>query len=227
MAHVFAMEHRPGKGISWMLERQPLWADDNALAIHNWWHLALFHLDQGQIDAALALFDGPIHGQRSAMTVDLIDASSLLWRLQLRGVDVGERWRSVADVWRQVAVPALYAFNDLHAVMAWIGSGDRERSERRIAAQSGQDPATTGDGAALAAAVGTPLLRGFDAWGRGEATAAIESLSRALPEAQAIGGSQAQRQVVTLTLEAAQRAAEPEAAGPPYARKLSVASTAP
>jgi tetratricopeptide (TPR) repeat protein len=227
VAHVFAMEHRPGEGIGWMRERQPFWAEDNALAIHNWWHLALFHLDLGEIDAALALFDGPIHGRRSAVTVDLIDASSLLWRLQLRGVEVGERWRSVADLWRQVAVPGLYAFNDLHAVMTWIGSGDRERTRRWIAAQSGQDPAATGDGAALAAAVGAPLLRGFDAWGRGETAGTIAALNQALPEAQAIGGSHAQRQVITLTLEAAQRAAEPDTACQPYARWPAVASPAP
>lgn len=226
LTHVFAMEKRPGEGITWMLERQPFWADDNALAIHNWWHLALFHLDQGEIDAVLALFDGPIHGQRSTVTVDLIDASSLLWRLQLRGVDVRERWRSVAGLWRQVAVPGLYAFNDLHAVMAWIGSGDRERSERWIAAQSGQDPSASGDGAAMAAELGAPLLQGFDAWGRGEAAAAITFLSQALPGAHAIGGSHAQRQVIALTLEAAQRA-EAGADGQPYAPGDPVAPPAP
>ncbi|MCP9926641.1 tetratricopeptide repeat protein [Cyanobium sp. CH-040] len=207
VAHVFAMENRPGEGITWMRQRQPYWADDNALAIHNWWHLALFHLELDEIDAALDLFDGPIHGQRSAVTVDLVDASSLLWRLQLRGVDAGERWRSVADLWRQVAVPGLYVFNDLHAAMAWIGSGDRERSARWIAAQSGQDPAVCGDGAAIAAELGAPLLRGFDAWGRGDAAEAAGALGPVLHRARAIGGSHAQRQVIALTLEAAQQAA--------------------
>jgi hypothetical protein len=70
---------------------------DNFFAVHNWWHLALYHLELGEIDEALRLFDGPIHGARSKVMLDMIDAAALLWRLLLRGVDVGERWQTVAD----------------------------------------------------------------------------------------------------------------------------------
>jgi hypothetical protein len=44
----------------------------------------------GEIDEVLALFDGPIYGERSTMVLDLIDASAMLWRLHLRGIDVGD-----------------------------------------------------------------------------------------------------------------------------------------
>jgi hypothetical protein len=43
---------------------------------------------------------------RPAVILDMVDASALLWRLQLRGVDVGDRWQRVADNWAPVAVPA-------------------------------------------------------------------------------------------------------------------------
>ena len=71
--------------------------------MHNWWHLALYHLDLGEVDDALALFDGPIYGNRSTVVLDMVDASALLWRFFLRGIDVGDRWAAVADNWEPIA----------------------------------------------------------------------------------------------------------------------------
>ena len=206
VAHVFEMAGRSREGIEWMRDRQPYWAEDNFLAVHNWWHWALFHLDLGEIDRVFALFDGPIHGPRSTATVDLIDASALLWRLQLRGIDVKGRWDSLAESWRTTARPGLYAFNDFHAMMAWVGAGDAERAERWRAAQTTQDPDQTGDHAAIGAEVGAPLLEGLAAFGRGDYSAAVEVLRCVRPVAHRSGGSHAQRDLVDLTLiEAARR----------------------
>ena len=47
----------------------------------------------------------------------------MLWRLHLRGIDVGERWRAVADGWEPMAEDGYYAFNDMHAMMAFVGDG--------------------------------------------------------------------------------------------------------
>jgi tetratricopeptide (TPR) repeat protein len=206
VAHVFEMQGRSREGIAWMRERQPYWAEDNFLAVHNWWHWALFHLDLGEIEQVLALFDGPIHGPRSAVTVDLIDASALLWRLALQGVDVKGRWESVAETWRGVARPGLYAFNDFHAMMAWVGSGDTARAAEWLAAQTDTDPDRTGDQAAVSVEVGTPLLAALAAFGRGDYPAALALLRDLRPIAHRFGGSHAQRDLIDLTLiEAAQR----------------------
>ncbi|AGA34636.1 hypothetical protein TVNIR_2999 [Thioalkalivibrio nitratireducens DSM 14787] len=211
VAHTFEMEGRARMGIEWMRERERFWANDNFLAIHNWWHLALFHLDLNDVDTALALFDGPIHGTHSRIAVDLIDASALLWRLQLRGVDVHSRWQSLAAAWREVAHPGLYAFNDFHAMMAWVGSGDGERAARWTAAQSTQDRDPAGeqasDNAAIAASLGKPLLEALAAFGRGEYAAAAGLLRDLRPAAHRLGGSHAQRDVIDLTLVEAARTA--------------------
>jgi len=206
VAHVFEMGGRSREGIEWMRERQPHWAEDNFLAVHNWWHWALFHLDLGEIDEVLALFDGPIHGSRSAVTVDLIDASAMLWRLELRGIDVKSRWGSLAETWRKVARPGLYAFNDFHAMMAWVGAGDADRANRWLGAQRDQDPDHSGDHEAICAEVGTPLLEGLAAFGRGNYPATVDALRRVRPVAHRFGGSNAQRDLIDLTLiEAARR----------------------
>ena len=61
------MQGRAQDGIGWMMAREPYWAgDDNFFKVHNWWHRALCHLDLGQVDEVLRLYDGPIRGSRSA-----------------------------------------------------------------------------------------------------------------------------------------------------------------
>lgn len=205
VAHVFEMEGRPREGIAWMRERQPYWADDNFLAVHNWWHWALFHLALEEIDAVFALFDGPIHGTRSTATVDLVDASALLWRLTLRGQDPGSRWETVARGWRAVGRPGLYAFNDFHAMMAWVGSGDEVRAGQWVAAQTRQEARDVGDHAEVARQVGAPLLGALAHLGRGDAAAALSALRDVRPVAHRFGGSRAQRDVIDLTMLAAAR----------------------
>ena len=100
---------------------------------HNWWHRALYHLDLGQTDEVLALYDGPIRGERSEVALDLVDASALLWRLHLSGTDVGNRWHELSMAWDQHADGKLYAFNDWHASMAYLGAGREAEVERILA----------------------------------------------------------------------------------------------
>ena len=63
----------------------------------------------------------------------MVDASALLWRLQLGGVDVGDRWTELATAWDAHADGRLYPFNDWHAAMAWLGAGRTADVERLIA----------------------------------------------------------------------------------------------
>ena len=97
VAHVLEMQGRTTEGIAWMCADIPAWTEDNFFAVHNWWHLALYHLEIGEIEEVLRLFDGPIHGARSRVMIDMIDAASLLWRLHLRGsmsANAGRPWRT-------------------------------------------------------------------------------------------------------------------------------------
>ena len=81
VAHVMEMQGRAEDGIGWMIAREPHWSgDDNFFRIHNWWHRSLYHLDLGQADEVLALYDGPIRQDRSVVALDMVDASALLWR---------------------------------------------------------------------------------------------------------------------------------------------------
>jgi hypothetical protein len=206
VAHVMEMQGRAEDGIGWASAREPWWsADDNFFKVHNCWHRALCHLDLGQGDAVLRLYDGPIRGGRSVVALDLVDASALLWRLSLAGYDVGDRWAELAGCWDQHADGRLYPFNDLHAVMAYLGAGRDVEIERVIGALERSAGGNT-DTARWSGAVALPLVRGFRAFWRGEYGACVEALYPARSIVNQFGGSHAQRDVVDWTLtEAAVR----------------------
>lgn len=132
VTHVMEMQGRAEDGIGWMMTREPFWSgDDNFFRVHNWWHNALYHLDLGKVEEAVALYDGPVREDRSTVALDMVDASALLWRLSMLGADVGDRWQELADTWDQHADGRLYPFNDWHAVMAYLGAG-RDNDVDRI-----------------------------------------------------------------------------------------------
>jgi hypothetical protein len=207
VAHVMEMQGRAQDGIGWMAAREPYWAaDDNFFRIHNWWHRALCHLDLGQRDEVLGIYDGPIRASRSVVALDLVDASALLWRLHLTGHDVGDRWTELARCWDQHADGRLYPFNDWHAVMAYLGAGRDGDIERVIAALELSASGGT-DAARWAGTVALPLIRGFCAFWRGEYGPCVEGLHAARYIVNQFGGSHAQRDIIDWTLtEAAVRA---------------------
>jgi tetratricopeptide (TPR) repeat protein len=212
VAHVMEMQGRHSEGIAWMVGNSNGWAPESFFAIHNWWHVALYHLDLGEIDEVLALFDGPIYGTRSRVILEMIDASALLWRLNLRGVDVGKRWHAVADAWEPVAQAGLYAFNDAHAVMAFVGAGRMDLIAHVLDAQD-QAMRRDGDNAQFTREVGQPVTRALEAFGDGRYGECVRLLREVRNIANRFGGSHAQRDVLDLTLiEAALRAGTPKMA---------------
>lgn len=199
VAHVMEMEGRAEDGIGWMVAREPHWTgDDNFFRVHNWWHRALCHLDLGQADQVLELYDGPIRQDRSMVALDMVDASALLWRLHLTGHDVGDRWQELAAAWDAHADGRSYPFNDWHAVMAYLGAGRTSEVDRIL------EGFRTGDGVTEVDAWGRktafPLVEGFAAFWRGDYQTAADRLHGARHIANAFGGSHAQRDIIDWTL---------------------------
>ena len=208
VAHVMEMQNRTRDGIAWLRSDSAAWAEDCFFKVHNWWHLALFHYDRCEFDTVLAMFDREVFGERSPMALDLIDASALLWRLQLQRVPLGSRWDAVAENWAPFAAAGNYAFNDAHAAMAFAGAGRGDLVEALLAAQQAT-MARTDDNAAFTREVGHPLCRAILAFVDGDYRRAAGLLRDLRPIAQRFGGSHAQRDIIDLTLlEAAQRGGE-------------------
>lgn len=208
VAHVMEMQGRRREGIAWMRGNSDNWARDSFFAVHNWWHLALFHLGVEEVSEVLALFDGPIYGKASNVILEMIDASAMLWRLHLRGVDVGNRWEAVARNWEPVASAGNYAFNDLHAMMAYVGTGRSKAADAVLGAQRAAMDAP-GDNAQFTREVGYAATRAIKAFGDGDFAETVRLLRPIRSYAHRFGGSHAQRDLLDLTLiEAASRAGQ-------------------
>ncbi len=198
VAHVLEMEGRAAEGLDWIAGREAHWAgDSNFLKVHNWWHRALCHLELGDAASALALYDGPIGGRQGGTAANLIDASALLWRLDLMGIDVGDRWDGLSAAWEPFADGQLYPFNDFHAAMAHLGAGRPDRVDRLLDRMAGAGGTET---ALWIAHTGRPLIEGLSAFRRGAWSEAAELLWRARHIAGTFGGSHAQRDVIDWTL---------------------------
>ena len=179
------------------------WKTGNLFTVHNWWHLALYHLEAGQPQRSLEIYDAEIHNDGSAgAPIEMLDASALLWRLMLDDVDTGDRFAKLAEAWApKVAGTPWYAFNDLHAVMALAGA-DR-RDEVRSVIQDRQrwvEGGATGTNIAMTAEIGLPACRATLAFVEDRHDDVIAELLPIRRILNHFGGSHAQRDALQRTL---------------------------
>src|ERR1039457_5821129 len=92
VVHTYEMAGRIPDGVRFMRSREADWMAGNFLNVHNSWHYALYLLQGGDADGALAVYDRILHhGGSDDVALELLDASALLWRLQLEGPGGGDR----------------------------------------------------------------------------------------------------------------------------------------
>ena len=204
VAHVLEMTNRIADGQEWLATRAEDWSSNNFLAVHNWWHLALYYFDDQRWDRVLELYDTRVRGSDSTVIMDMLDASALLWRLKLHDVDVGDRWQRMADVWEPRIEDAWYAFNDTHAMMAFVGAGRADLAQRLLAVMERSAQQATDNGM-MTRSVGLPVARALLAYADGRYAEAVELLLPVKAIAARAGGSHAQRDLLAQTLT---RAAE-------------------
>ena len=205
IAHVFEMQGRAAEGIEWLEATRGIWSANRGFAAHIAWHLALFHVDLDDTRAALAVYDASLHPSPSASTAALVDASALLWRLSLRGADVGARWSAVAKAWRRKPLHGMRAFNLVHAVIAFAGAR-RRRSARRVIAMLRRDTATRSANPTEDLDLAIPVCEALVAFADGDYRLAVDRLALVRAMAERCGGSVAQCDLILLTLlEAALR----------------------
>lgn len=230
VAHVLEMRNQPREGMAWLRPTRPIWSAGSFLAVHNTWHLALFALELDDHAEALRLFDQTIGDSGTTLSLDLVDASAMLWRLRLRGVEVGDRWHSVADRWQQALTGAdghRYAFNDFHAMLAYVGA-DRAQAQHELLETMREAAAAPTDNAVFTREVGLPAAEAVYALGHGQAQRALELLRPLRSGAHRFGGSHAQRDLIDLSLlEAAQRAGDPALTAALAAERLAMRPASP
>jgi ubiquinone biosynthesis protein UbiJ len=215
LVHVHEMRGEAAAGARWLRDRLPFWATGTIAATHCWWHWALFHLAQGEVGTALELYDRRVRVGRSVDVADMIDAASLLWRIELLDIDTGSRWRELASAWAPRIEDGYCTFSDLHAILALVGARDRSNATRLESALLRHHTLRTRY-AETTRLVGLPACRALIAFGAGDYARAAGLLGTIPAFARRIGGSHAQRDLLHLTLRNAvqrlRRPARPAAA---------------
>ncbi|MEM8980072.1 MAG: tetratricopeptide repeat protein [Pseudomonadota bacterium] len=206
VAHVCDMTHRTRDGIALIEANASAWDHCNNFRFHVWWHKALLHLDEGDTDRVLALYDEKIRAEKTDDFRDLSNASSLLVRLELEGTDVGHRWSELAELSEARMNDGCLVFADLHYMLALSGD-KRNDAVARMTARVAQSATQSGDMASVMADPGLLAARGLSAFGEAQYGQAFENLRAAQPKFQTMGGSHAQRDVFErITIEAGLRA---------------------
>lgn len=231
VVHTYEMQGMVDSGIRFLRDREADWGRGNLFTVHNWWHLALYHLEAGQVDDALAIYDAEIHHADSAgAPIEMLDASALLWRLVLDGHDTGARFGVLADAWTpKTTSDPWYAFNDLHAVIALVGAGRLDDARRVVAgledwlAVAGAPAATN---VTMTADIGLPASRAVLAFAEERYDDVLAELLPIRRSLHRFGGSHAQRDVLQRTiLESALRAGRYELARTLTAERLGARDT--
>jgi hypothetical protein len=130
----------------------------------------------------------------------------MLFRLQLHGVDVGDRWEELADKAEARISDTQSAFTLPHWMMALAATGRAEPASRMLAAlrDAAQAP---GSHAALVGTIALPLCEAVLAFGQDQPAHAVALMRPMLGEMYRLGGSHAQQDVLEqLYLHAALRA---------------------
>jgi tetratricopeptide (TPR) repeat protein len=227
VTHVMEMQGRLSEGVDWLTSRTHNWAPNNAFAFHNWWHLALYYLDLGQIDQVLNIYDTAIRPAPSTAALEMVDAAALLWRLHLLELEVGNRWKDVADTYEPMAEDAYYAFNDMHAMMSFVADG-REAAATKLLTALERRISYHDTNAMMTRDVGLPVCRALYAFGQEDYRTTVDLLLPVKPIAHRFGGSHAQRDVINLTLiEAALRSGQGRLARALMAERTDLKPTSP
>ena len=129
VSHVMEMQGRAREGLAFLAATEWGWVD-TGFSVHLAWHRALFYLDANNPEAALATYDAQIAKPGASNISALADASALLWRLQLRNIDVSGRWRRLADQWEMQTVAGARPFYVVHAMMAFAAAGRASAAAR-------------------------------------------------------------------------------------------------
>lgn len=193
VAHVLEMQGRSAEGVKWLDYTPAQWAQKNPFKAHVWWHAALFLLAQGENDRALALYDQVLCSVNSENYVDVSNQAALLKRIEMSGVDIGDRWQALAEHSEKRIHDHMLPFRDAHFCLALAANGNFATARRHLESMAAFAAQSEGWRAAATRDILIPLCQGIIAYEVGDYDKATELFWPLRNEISTIGGSQAQR----------------------------------
>lgn len=196
LAHVYEHLDSDAQAMDLLYSNQRWWAESDLLANHIWWHLGLRLLENRQFDEVLAIADDVF--SEVATPFSLADITSLLWRLELEGCSVGDRWDSVVQRWGTLNTFHTSAFIDMHAAMAFASVRGTPSAAKfwagTVTPHFGHSP----NGQYLQE-TGAELVATLSAFRDGDRVGCEDGFRAIADDLDQVGGSRAQREILTKT----------------------------
>lgn len=208
LAHVYESTGDQAAALGLLRGRQATWSEQHALAVHIWWHLALRLIAAGHLDEALGIHDDQAPAATTAFS--LCDLASLLWRLELAGADVGDRWAGLADAFAARRERHTCGFLDLHAALVYARCPDHPEAAVFFSGVSTARAGADSENADIFVSVVRPLVEAIRVGGADPA-GALRLLDTIGGGLHRIGGSVVQRDLVYMTRIALEDRLGPEA----------------
>ncbi|MBX2823937.1 MAG: tetratricopeptide repeat protein [Gammaproteobacteria bacterium] len=203
VAHVLMMKGEMRKGVEWLQQLSPNWEQTNQLKHHLWWHVCLFLLESRDYDAILELLTQEIRNPESplvkaspAAPIDIQNYASLLLRLELYGVDVGERWQTLAGVCAERVNNHGNAFGNIHDVMVLCATGQQDKATDMIRSMRECYHAQTGSVALAYNAAAIPACEAILAHRNKDFAEVLQVLGSVRHDLNLMGASHNQRDVL-------------------------------
>ncbi|MCB1647250.1 MAG: tetratricopeptide repeat protein, partial [Pseudomonadales bacterium] len=198
VAHVLQMQSRFREGISWCGDLLPGWTDANNFVNHLHWHKALQHIGAGEPEAALNIYDTWLEKPiADDFYLDVCNAAALLWRLEMLGLDVGNRWEAQREISARRACDDDLVFPTMHYLMAPIALGDEVAVDAALASLQHWASENTTQGE-ICQQVGLPLAEAMIEVRSGNRTEGATRIAAIADDIWKIGGSHAQRDLFSL-----------------------------
>uniref|UniRef100_A0A4W6E083 Tetratricopeptide repeat protein 38 n=1 Tax=Lates calcarifer TaxID=8187 RepID=A0A4W6E083_LATCA len=194
VAHVCEMKAEVDKGLKFMESREKDWQVSDVLASHNYWHWALYFIEKVKIIMSFLSQANSWRCKTTGSMLDTVDACSMLYRLEMEGVCVKDRWRELLQITQPHTDDHVTLFNDLHFLMVSLGAKESRTSQRlleglqELAKEPGENQQHQ-----LAGTIGVPMCQAMMEYDQGNYSGAVEQLYPLRYHIVDIGGSDAQR----------------------------------
>ena len=200
LAHVMLTRGRIDEGALFLEGMQDTWVGLNSFMItHLWWHLALFYLSQGRNAAVLEAYDRHCWGVAKNYSQDQIGAVSLLARMEVTGIEVGERWQDLGSHLAARARDTVLPFLTMQYIYG-LGRAGRVEAEELLESVRQRAAKAAPFVREVWRDVALPACEGLYAHARGDFDGAWRHLGTAMPRMIEAGGSHAQRDLFELLL---------------------------
>jgi len=209
LAHVLIWEGNPDEAAERLDAWLPSWRSAaRPIHSHNAWHTALLHLDRLEPGRAWEILASDLWCQPPAMIQEQIDIISLLWRMELAGVEVEERrWKALAPHLLPHLETLFMPFISLHHIYALGRAGESGAVIQLMAAVRERAAQPDREAHRVWQAVGQTAMEGAAALAQRDYPLAAERWREAMPRITQVGGSDAQDDLFRFSyLESVRRA---------------------